>query len=144
MFLLDTNVVSEMRKAQRARAGPARADDRVKAWLGSTPVASLYLSVITVLELEQGCLLLQRRDPAQGKTLRTWIEKLVLPAFAGRILPVDVYVAQRYAALNVPNRMAERDALLAATALEQGMTVVTRNTPDFAATGVRLLNPWQD
>jgi toxin FitB len=143
MYLLDTNVVSEMRKAQSGRSGPARGDARVKAWLGSVPASTLYLSTITVLELEIGCLRLERRDPAQGKTLRTWIDRLVLPAFAGRILPVDVPVALRCAALHVPNPPAERDALIAATALVHGMTVVTRNTADFASTGARLLNPWQ-
>jgi toxin FitB len=143
MYVLDTNVVSEMRKAQATRTGPVRADARVKAWLGSTPASSLYLSAITVLELEIGCLRLERRDPAQGKTLRTWIDKLVLPAFAGRVLPIDVPVALRCAALHVPNPPAERDALIAATALVHGMTVVTRNTSDFESTGVRLIDPWQ-
>jgi toxin FitB len=144
MYVLDTSVVSEMRKAQSARAGAARANAGVKAWLGSVPASSLYLSAITVLELEIGCLRLERRDPAQGKTLRTWIDKLVLPAFAGRILPIDAPVALRCAALHVPNPPAERDALIAATALVHGMTVVTRDTADFASTGARLLNPWQD
>jgi toxin FitB len=143
MYILDTNVVSEMRKAQSTRTGPARADAHVKAWLDSVPATNLYLSAITVLELEIGCLRLERRDPAQGKTLRAWIEKLVLPVFAGRILPVDVPVALRCAALQVPNPPAERDALIAATALVHGMTVVTRNTQDFESTGVRLLDPWQ-
>jgi toxin FitB len=142
MYILDTNVVSEMRKAQSTRTGSARADARVKAWLGSVPATSLYLSAITVLELEIGCLRLERRDPAQGKTLRAWIEKLVLPVFASRTLPIDVPVALRCAALHVPNPPAERDALIAATALVHGMTVVTRNTADFESTGVRLLNPW--
>jgi toxin FitB len=144
MYVLDTNVISEMRKAQSTRAGAAQADARVKAWLNSTPASSLYLSAITVLELEIGCLRLERRDPAQGRILRTWIESLVLPAFASRILPVDVPVARRCAALHVPNPTSERDALIAATALVHGMTVVSRNTADFASTGVRLLNPWQD
>lgn len=143
MYLLDTNVVSEMRKAQRAHTGPAKADARVKAWLDSVPASSLFLSAITVLELEIGCLRLERRDPAQGKTFREWIERLVLPTFAGRVLPVDLPVALRCAALHVPDPPAERDALIAATALVHGMTVVTRDIADFASTGVRLLNPWQ-
>jgi toxin FitB len=143
MYVLDTNVVSEMRKAQSTRTGPARADARVKGWLGSVPASNLYLSAITVLELEIGCLRLERRDPAQGKTLRTWIDRLVLPTFAGRILPIDVPVALRCAALHVPNPPAERDVLIAATALVHGMTVVTRNTQDFESTGVRLIDPWQ-
>jgi toxin FitB len=144
MYILDTNLVSEMRKAQSTRTGAARANVRVKTWLDSVPPSILYLSAITVLELEIGCLRLERRDPMQGKTLRTWIDKLVLPAFAGRILPVDVPVALRCASLYIPNPPAGRDALIAATALVHGMTVVTRNPADFASTGVRLLNPWQD
>jgi toxin FitB len=144
MYVLDANVVSEMRKAQSTRAGRMQANERVKAWLASVPASSLYLSSITVLELEIGCLRLERRDPAQGKILRTWIENLVLPTFGSRILPVDVPVALRCAALHVPNPPSERDALIAATALVHGMTVVTRNTADFASTGARLLNPWQD
>jgi toxin FitB len=143
MYILDTNVVSEMRKAQGGHAGSSRADARVKAWLSSVPASSLYLSAITILELEIGCLRLERRDATQGKLLRTWLETLVLPAFAGRVLPVDVVVALRCAALHVPNPPAERDALIAATALVHGMTVVTRNSADFASTGARLLNPWQ-
>jgi predicted nucleic acid-binding protein len=143
MYLLDTNVVSEMRKAQRAHTGPARVDMRVTAWFDSVPASSLYLSAVTALELEKGCLLMERRDPAQGRTLREWIDGLVLPTFASRVLPVDLPVALRCAALHVPNPIAERDALIAATALVHGMAVVTRNTQDFESTGVRLIDPWQ-
>jgi predicted nucleic acid-binding protein len=74
--------------------------------------------------------------------LRTWLDRRVLPEFAGRIFPVDTHIAQRCASLHVPDRQAERDALIAATGLVHGMTVVTRNTADFKATGVKLLNPW--
>jgi toxin FitB len=144
MYLLDTNVVSEMRKAQRAYTGPARADAHVKAWLESVPASSLYLSVVTVLELEMGCLRLERRDLAQARKLREWLDKLVLPTFASRVLSVDVKIALRCAALHVPNPLGERDGLIAATALVHGMTVVTRNTADFASTGVQLLNPWRE
>jgi predicted nucleic acid-binding protein len=102
----------------------------------------LYLSAITILELELGILQIGRKDAAQDALLRAWLGTLVLPAFDGRILPVDVAVAQRCAALHVPDPRAERDALIAATALVHGMTVVTRNVIDFTATGVPVLNPW--
>lgn len=137
MFLLDTNVVSELRKAKAGKADP-----NVAAWAGGVPHGSLFISAITVLELEMGVLLVERRDAAQGAILREWLDKHVVPAFHDRILPVDVVVAQRCARLHVPDPRAERDALIAATALVHGMTVVTRNTGDFKSTGVSLLNPW--
>lgn len=137
MFLLDTNVVSELRKA---RAG--KADARVVAWAGSVPCGSLFISAITLLELEMGVLQVERRDAAQGSVLRKWLDRQVLPAFHDRILPVDVAVAQRCARLHVPDPRAERDVLISATALVHGMTVATRNVDDFRPTGVSLLNPW--
>lgn len=139
MFLLDTNVVSELRKA-----GSAKADARVMAWAQGVDAASLYLSAITLLELELGVLQIERRDAAQGMMLRAWLDRQVMPAFDGRILAVDADVARRCARLHVPDPRSERDALIAATALIHGMTVVTRNTGDFEATGVVLLNPWQE
>ena len=137
MFLLDTNVVSELRRATFGKADPG-----VTAWAAAISPESLFLSAITILELEHGTLLVERRDPVQGGRLRAWIQDSVLPAFAGRILPVDTDVAIRCAALHVPDPRPDRDALIAATALVHAMTVVTRNTADFAPTGVRLLNPW--
>lgn len=137
MFILDTNVVSELRKA---KAGTA--DKKVIAWAGSVAAGSLFLSVITLLELETGVLLVERRDPVQGAVLRTWLGSHVLPAFAGRVLAIDVAVAQRCASLHVPDRRSERDALIAATALVHGMTVVTRNVVDFEPTGAAILDPW--
>lgn len=137
MFLLDTNVVSELRKATAGKA-----DARVIAWASGVPYGSLFVSAITVLELEMGVTQVERRDPAQGAILREWLDKHVLPAFHDRVLPVDVAVAQRSAHLHIPDPRAERDALIAATALVHGMTVVTRNVADFQATGVPLLNPW--
>jgi predicted nucleic acid-binding protein len=103
----------------------------------------MFLSAICILEIETGTLLMERRDKAQGATLRAWMENHVLPAFAGRILPVDTPVAMRCATLQVPNPRSYRDALIAATALVHGMTVVTRNVSDFEPTGVAILNPWQ-
>lgn len=138
MFVLDTNVVSELRKAKTGRA-----DSGVVAWASGVPTSSLFLSAITLLELEHGVLLIERRDAAQGAVLRAWMDDHVLPAFDRRILPVDTRVALRTAALHVPDRRSDRDALIAATALVHGMTVVTRNVSDFAATGVELLDPWR-
>ena len=137
MYLLDTHVVSELRKV---RAG--RADGHVAAWADSVDVADLYLSVISVQELEIGVLLAERRDPAQGAVFRAWLGGHVLPAFAGRILVVDAAVAERSARLHVPDPRPLRDGFIAATALVHGMTVVTRNVADFAPTGVPTLNPW--
>jgi toxin FitB len=135
MFLLDTNVISELRV-------PKRADINVLAWASSQPVAAQFLSSITVLELELGVLRMERKDAAQGAALRNWLDGQVLPQFAGRVLAFDQSVALRCAKLHVPDPRAERDAVIAATALVHGMTVVTRNTDDFKLTGVPLLNPW--
>jgi predicted nucleic acid-binding protein len=137
MFVLDTNVISELRKAKAGKA-----DKNVTAWATSVSPGGLFLSVITILELETGALLIERNDPAQGAVLRAWIDTHVLPAFAGRILAIDTVVAQRCARLHVPDPRAERDALIAATAFAHGMVVVTRNVADFEPTGVLVLNPW--
>ena len=137
MFVLDTNVVSELRKIRLGKADP-----NLTEWADSVDAGSLHISAITVLELEIGILQLERKDPRQGTMLRTWFDTLVLPEFNGRIFPVDTAVAQRCARLHVPDPRAERDALIAATALVHGMTVVTSNLAEFEATGVPLLNPW--
>jgi predicted nucleic acid-binding protein len=136
MYLLDTNVVSELRRSTKAHPG-------VSAWAHKLPAASLYLSAISIMELEIGALLVERRDHKQGVILRAWIAGRVLPAFDGRILAIDTAVAQRSAALHVPSPRSDRDALIAATALVHGMTVVTRNVVDFQPMGVVVVNPWQ-
>ena len=138
MYLLDTNVISELRKAPKGKA-----DRRVAAWSNSVPAESMFLSAVCILEMELGTLLMERRDARQRAILRGWIKDHVLPAFAGRILVVDTAVALRGAALQVPNPRSYRDCLIAATALVHGMTVVTRNVKDFEATGVSILNPWE-
>ncbi|MFM9971120.1 MAG: type II toxin-antitoxin system VapC family toxin [Burkholderiales bacterium] len=137
MYLLDTNVVSEFRKV---RAG--KADINVARWTGSVDAQDLYISAITIHELEIGVLLTERRDPAQGGVFRRWLDGHVLTSFAGRILVVDTEIARRGAQLHVPDPRPIHDGLIAATALVHGMTVVTRNIADFESTGVTLVNPW--
>ena len=137
MYLLDTNAVSELRKV-----GAGRADPKVAQWAQSVETASLFVSVITIQELEIGIQLAMRRDSTQGELLRQWMNQHVLPAFEGRVLSVDLAVVQRSAALHVPNPRPVRDGLIAATALVHGLTVVTRNLADFQPCGVTLINPW--
>lgn len=138
MYLLDTNVISELRKAKSGQS-----NKNVITWAKDISPSSLFLSVITILELETGVLSVERRDPTQGAVLRSWLNAHVLPAFSERILYLDVAVAQRCAKLHVSDRQSDRDAIIAATALVHGMTVVTRNVSDFNQTGVEILNPWE-
>lgn len=137
MYLLDTNVVSELRKAPSGRA-----DANVVAWASSVVVPMLFISSITVLEIEIGILQIERKDTGQGALLRSWLETHVLPAFEGRIIAFDTPVARRGAGLHIPDQRSDRAAMIAATALIHGMQIVTQNTSDFAATGVALINPW--
>ena len=137
MYLLDTNVVSELRKIRSGKA-----DANVARWADSVQAIELFISVITLQELEIGVLLAELRDPPQGKVFRSWLGSHVLPAFVGRVLSVDAAVSLRSAQLHVPDAKPFRDGLIAATALVHGMTVVTRNTQDFELTGVKLINPW--
>ena len=107
---------------------------------------SLYISVVSVLELEIGILLIERRVKEHGATLCAWMDGHVLPvspAFSGRILAIDTAVAQRCATLHVLNPRSDRDALIAATALVHGLTVATRNVLDFEGMEVGVLNPWE-
>lgn len=137
MYILDTNVVSELRKSKSGKA-----NQNVTAWAQGVASSNLYLSVITILELEIGTLIVERRDPVQGSLLRTWLDKHVIPAFTNRIFSIDNAVVLRCARLHVPSPRADRDALIAATALVHGMTVVTRNLTDFEPMGVQTYDPW--
>ena len=137
IYLLDTNVVSELRKI-----GDGKADANVVVWVGQEDAASFFISAITILELERGILGVQRRDARQGARLRTWLDNHVRPEFAGRIIPIDDAVATRCAHLHIPDRRNEVDALIAATAIIHGLTVVTRNVKDFEGTGAIIVDPW--
>jgi toxin FitB len=135
MFLLDTNVVSELRKTTRA-------EPTVRAWASGHSPDLFHLSTMTLMELEIGVLRIERRDKPQGDRLRHWLQQVVVVQFDRRILDVDTEIARACAKLHVPDPRPERDALIAATALVHGLTVVTRNTADFEPMGVVLLNPW--
>ena len=137
MYLLDTNVLSELRKAKTEKI-----NESVEAWAKHVPATNLYLSVITVLEIELGVLLKERSDNHQGKILRHWLTDHVMPTFRGRILAVDTSVAVRCASLHVPDPKSYRDSFIAATAIVHNMTIVTRNVSDFFQTGVNIINPW--
>jgi predicted nucleic acid-binding protein len=137
MFLLDTNVISELRQ------GKPQPSAALRRWAADQPSHRLFLSAITILELELGIQSLERRTPPQGSALRSWLAG-VRAAFAGRILPFGENTAAVCASLHIPNPRSERDAMIAATALEHRFTVVTRNTADFTGTGVNWINPWLD
>jgi len=137
MFLLDTNVVSEL------RSGKPQQSAAVRAWAQGQPLQQLYLSAVTVMELEMGVLRMERKDQLQGKVLRRWATAM-LEQFDGRVLPFGVETALRCAAMHVPDTKSMRDSMIAATALEHGLVLVTRNRADFSAITVKLVNPWED
>ena len=133
-YLLDTNIVSEARKGERADPG-------VVAWLSSTRERELYISVLVVGEIRQGIERLRRRDPAQAEPFNAWLERL-LRDYADRVVPVNAEIAEEWGRMNVPDPLPAVDGLMAATAKARGMTFVTRNTADVARTGIRLLSPF--
>jgi toxin FitB len=135
MFILDTNVVSELRQ------GKPHQSMRVKSWAEGQPISQLYLSAITLLELERGIQALERRIPPAGGALRLWLQG-VRKAFEGRILAFTEKTAPLCASLHFPDPRSERDAMIAASALEHGFTLVTRNVHDFEGLGIAIVNPW--
>ncbi len=133
-YVLDTNVISALRIRGR--------NPSVEAWTRSVPIVDQFVTATTVAEIEHGVVNLERSDPYQGDILRRWLETAVLPTFAGRILPFDLSAARILAAYPVPERAPLDDALIAAVAQAEGMTVVTRNTRHLEPLGVTCLNPW--
>ena len=134
MFLLDTEVALELRKAKTGRT-----DAGLAAWAAGVPRQNLFLSAVSLLEIETGAMRLERRDKVGGPAMRAWVSDQLLPAFDGRILPVDVAVVRRRSQLPYSD---PRDALIAATAVEHSLTLATRNLAAFKAGRVKLFNPW--
>lgn len=137
MYLLDTNVISELRKA-----GSGRADSNVVTWAKAQSTTSLFISAMTILEIEMGILQIARKDAKQADIYRTWLHSHVLTAFEDRILPFDTSIALKCAKLHVPDPKSERDAMIAATSIVHGLTLVTRNEKNFKHISIELINPW--
>ena len=135
MYLIDTNVISELRKGSRAHPSVLR-------WNAQIPLHIQWISSISIFELELGVERIKTRDPEQWKHLRSWLDHQVMPAFQGRIIAFDQEIAQTCAQLHIPNPQPERDSMIGATALQKKLTVVTRNISDFQSMGCALLNPW--
>lgn len=138
MYLLDTNVISELRKLRSARA-----DRNVAEWAGKIETSETWLSVITIQELDIGVQLAERKDVVKGRILRQWLEDSILPAYRERLIDIDLEVARCGARMQIPDPRPFRDSLIAATAIVHGLVVVTRNTPDFETTGAETFNPWR-
>jgi hypothetical protein len=137
MYLLDTDVLSELRKIHSGKGNQS-----VAAWFHGRPLDSIYLSVINIMELRLGVVGLTRYYPIQAAIYQSWLEAVLQMGFATHILPVDLPVALKCGELHVPDRRPFRDALLGATALVHRLTVVTGNVKDFAPMGVAIINPW--
>ncbi len=137
MYVLDTNVLSELRKA-----GSNKANENVVKWAKSVSTSSLFISSISILEIEMGILQLERKDPKQASVYNTWLKDHVLMAFSDRVLSFDTSIALKCAQLHVPDPKSERDAMIAATSIVHGFTLVSRNESDFQHINVKLINPW--
>ena len=133
-WLLDTNVLSELRKGERADPG-------VRQWVEGLPDEELFTSVVVVGELRRGVELLRRRDEVAAVAIEQWLRRLV-EGYADRVLPIELAIAERWGRLGVPDPLPVPDRLMAATALEHDLTLVTRNTRDVARTGARCLDPF--
>lgn len=139
MYLFDTNIISEIRRIHFGKCNIGVAN-----WISTISPDYMYTNVTVMMELERGILSLERRDPAQGKVLRTWFEEQVRPSFRGKILLIDEVTASLCASLHVPDKSSENDAWIAATALRHNLILVTRNVKDFENMGVKVLNPFQE
>jgi toxin FitB len=135
MYLLDTNVLSEVRKATRC-------DRAVMAWFGGQPITGMSVSVITIRELYFGAYRQKWINPARERELMNWIDGRIIPQFGSNILSIDIETMRIHAGLPMPNANLSADSLIAATSVRHDLTVVTRNTKDFDAFGIRTLNPW--
>lgn len=138
MYLIDTNVISEIRKA-----GDGRADPAVTVWHAEVDPDDAYLSVVTLMEIEFGAIRVEETDPVQASRLRHWLHQQIIPTFGERVLPIINATAFRCAPLHYPQPRSWRDSWIAAAALEHDLTVVTRNLKDFVGTGVAVINPWE-
>lgn len=139
MYLLDTNVISEIRRLKHGKCDP-----NVAKWVQNTTEELMYTNAVVMMELERGVLSMERKDPKQGKMLRNWLEERVKPAFLGKVLPIEEQTAQICAKLHIPDHAPENDAWIAASAIQHHLILVTRNTADFARTGVKLFNPFEE
>ena len=137
MYLLDTNVISEIRKVNAGKA-----NINVAQWTSQTSQSLMYVSVISLMEIEQGILRLERKDTVQACLLKDWFHNIVLPSFDNNVVNIDKNIALTCATLHVPDKQPANDSLIAATALVHDLTLVTRNTKDFEQTGVKLFNPF--
>lgn len=137
MYLLDTNVISELRKIPKSTA-----DKNVMAWAKSVDSTLMFMSTITIFEIELGIQLHRQKDATQSLMLHDWFHGHVMPLFAGRVLPVNEIIALTAAELNCPNRRPLNDSLILATGKVHQLIIVTRNEKDFEGAGIKVLNPW--
>ena len=133
--LLDTATVSELRKGRRMH-------DAVRAWQEELPSEKMWLSVVTVMEIRMGYLSVLSKDPVFAQRLESWFETTVIPLFEHRLFQIDLAIAKEAAGMRIVHGLSPNDSLIAATAKVHGLTLATRNTSDFADTGIGLVNPW--